>query len=204
MALGNWIVSSSVPRVNEARLTGEAPAEYVLRLATEKARAALQEATSDEYIVAADTAVVDGATILGKPVDATEATEMLRLLRGRTHEVYTGIALISTASGNMLTDVCVTRVPMREYSDSEIGAYVASGDPLDKAGAYGIQHPGFHPVQYMAGCYASVMGMPLCHLLRLFERLGQDTQPNLPQQCQTHLAYQCPVSSAILRGESVG
>jgi septum formation protein len=204
MALGNWSVSLFVPEVDEERLAGEAPADYVLRLAAAKARAARQDSPTRVYIVAADTAVVDGESVFGKPSDAADAVRMLRQLRGRTHQVMTGLAVIDVESGRELTDICTTDVPMRKYTEAELGAYAASGDPLDKAGAYGIQNDSFHPVEHMAGCYASVMGLPLCHLLRLLRRLGAAAQPELPGRCQLHLAYACPVSDAILRGEPVG
>ena len=147
---------------------------------------------------------MDGETVLGKPAHAAEAVKMLRQLRGRTHQVYTGLAVLRTDFREALTDVCVTDVPMRRYGDLEIEAYVASADPLDKAGAYGIQHPGFHPVQDLAGCYASVMGLPLCHLLRLLRQIGAAAQSDLPRRCQDHLNYACPVSDAVLRGEVAG
>jgi septum formation protein len=201
MALGNWIVSCCGPEVDETRLAGEAPADYVLRLAESKARAALKGSPTGAYIVAADTAVVDGASVLGKPVNTRDATFMLRRLRDRTHQVYTGVAALQARSERVVTDVCVTDVAMRDYSDAELKAYVASGDPLDKAGAYGIQHAAFHPVQDMAGCYASVMGLPLCHVLRLLARLQAAPQPELPARCQEHLNYVCPVSRAILHGQ---
>jgi len=118
--------------------------------------------------------------------------------------VYTGIAVMDPDTGSLLSEVCMTTVPMRSYSDQEIDSYVASGDPFDKAGAYGIQHRGFHPVREMTGCYASVMGLPLCHLLRLLARLQDASRPELPTRCQTYLNYTCPVSAAILRGEPVG
>jgi septum formation protein len=204
MALGNWTVKCCIPEVDEARMAGEAPADYVRRLAEAKARAAVSACPADACIVAADTAVVDGADVLGKPADPAEAERMLRRLRGRTHQVYTGIAVLLAASGSILTDVCVTDVPMRDYSDAEIRSYAASGDPMDKAGAYGIQHAGFHPVRQMHGCFASVMGLPLCHLLRLLMRLQAGSWPDLPGRCQTYLKYACPVSGAILRGEPVG
>lgn len=204
MGLGNWMVSSYVPEVDETRLAGEAPADYVLRLASAKAMAAITGAAADAYIVAADTAVVDRQRVLGKPSDAAEAVKMLQRLRGHVHQVYTGLAVTKANSGRLLTDVCVTNVPMRNYTQAEIRAYVASGDPLDKAGAYGIQHAGFNPAEGMAGCYASVMGLPLCHLLRLLAQLQAPEQPELPGRCQAHLKYACPVSSAILRGEPVG
>lgn len=204
MGLGNWRVQSCVPEVDETRTIGEPPADYVRRLAEAKARAAVAGSPVDACIVAADTAVVDGADVLGKPDDPAEAERMLRRLRGRTHQVYTGIAIILMASGAMQSEVCVTNVPMRDYSDDEIRSYVASGDPMDKAGAYGIQNAGFHPVRQLQGCFASVMGLPLCHLLRMLRRLQAGSQPELPEHCQTYLNYACPVSSAILRGEMVG
>lgn len=204
MALGSWIVSSCVPEVDESRLAGEAPADYVLRLAQAKAAVAAGDAADGTLVVAADTAVVDGESVLGKPVDAAEAVRMLRRLRGRVHQVYTGIAVLKAGTDRAQTEVCVTDVPMRTYTDAEIEAYVASGDPMDKAGAYGIQHASFHPVEKMTGCFASVMGMPLCHLLRLLDRIRVAPQPGLPERCQIHLSYPCPVSSAILRGEPVG
>ena len=90
---------------------------------------------------------------------------------------------------------------MRPYTDAEIEAYVRSGDPLDKAGAYAIQHPGFQPVESMSGCFASVMGLPLCHLLRLLGSLGLGTDPAVPARCQSYLRYDCPVSARILSGD---
>lgn len=204
MGLGAWTFTVSVSGVDETQRPGEPPGDYVLRLAEDKARAALSHASPADVILAADTTVVDGATLLGKPADAAEATLMLRQLRGRVHQVYTGLALIHVSTGRMLRDLCVTDVPMRDYSDGEIDRYVRSGDPLDKAGAYAIQHDQFHPVSGLAGCYASVMGLPLCHLLRLLAQLNPVQDRDLPSRCQAYLNYRCPVSEAILRGERVG
>lgn len=204
MALGNWTFGSCASQVDEEQRPGEAPADYVLRLAEAKARAAMPHGGSYQYIVAADTAVVDGQDILGKPAAAAQATEMLGRLRGHRHQVYTGLAVLSVQSGQTQTDLCVTDVPMRNYSDAEINDYVATGDPFDKAGAYAVQHPGFRPVESLSGCFASVMGMPLCHLARTLARMQYPTQDDLPRNCQAHLQYGCPVSGAILRGEQVG
>ena len=93
---------------------------------------------------------------------------------------------------------------MRDYSDEEIEAYVLTGDPLDKAGAYAIQHAGFHPVESMKGCYASVMGMPLCHLIRALRKLDVNPGADIPVACQSLLDYHCFVSRAILHGEQIG
>jgi MAF protein len=204
MGLGNWSFTVCVADVDETRQADESAADYVIRLAEVKARAATVQGGVHEWIVAADTAVVDGEAVLGKPADAAQATQMLRRLRGHTHQVYTGLAVLSRRDGQLLTDLCVTDVPMRSYTDVEMQQYVESGDPFDKAGAYAIQHSGFQPVEELSGCYASVMGLPLCHLLRLMARMNLPAQADLPANCQSHLNYACPVSSAILRGEQIG
>jgi septum formation protein len=92
-------------------------------------------------------------------------------------------------------------VPMRDYSDEEIRGYVATGDPLDKAGAYAIQHPEFHPVAHMDGCFASVMGLPVCHVLLQLRKMDVQSQTDFFASCETVLEYRCPVSHAILNGE---
>jgi MAF protein len=184
--------------VDESQFANENPAEYVLRLAQTKARAIQVDA--DQLILAADTTVVDGSDILGKPVDEAEAVAMLTRLRGHTHQVYTGVALLRVSDGRLVKDLCVTDVPMRDYTDEEIRSYVATGDPLDKAGAYAIQHPDFHPVARMEGCYASVMGLPLCHVVRMLWELGVDVKDDLTDNCQTLLDTPCPVYETILKG----
>jgi len=189
----------SVADVDESQLANEKPADYVLRLAETKARAV--HADVDQVILAADTTVVDGSDILGKPVDEAEAVGMLTRLRGHSHQVYTGVALLRASDGLLLKDLCVTDVPMRDYSDEEIHAYVATGDPLDKAGAYAIQHPEFHPVARMEGCYASVMGLPVCHVILQMRKMNLQPNTDFFAGCETILEYQCPVSNAILNGE---
>ena len=184
--------------VDEGKLPGEKPAQYVLRLAEAKARAVIHTTDSEYIIVGADTAVVDSGDILGKPIDTAEAVTMLTRLRGHSHQVYTGIVALRAADGKLVTDLCVTDVPMRFYSDEEIESYALSGDPLDKAGAYAIQHPGFQPVEKLNGCYASVMGLPICHLMRSLRQLDVSPDADVPTSCQTYLNYQCPVSGAIL------
>ncbi|MEJ5225150.1 MAG: Maf family protein [Anaerolineales bacterium] len=198
LALTGWKYSVAASDVDESVRPGESPEVYVRRLAEEKARAAAQKAHSERFVIGSDTTVVLDGDILGKPADADEALSMLRRLRGRTHQVFTGIAVLRLEDGLTHTDVCVTDVPMRAYSDDEIAAYVASGDPLDKAGAYAIQHAWFRPVASMAGCYASVMGLPLCHLARLMRAFGVPARDNIPSGCQTALNYACPVYASIL------
>jgi septum formation protein len=123
---------------------------------------------------------------------------MLRQLRGRTHQVYTSIAILDKASGQSYDDVCCTDVPMREYGDDEIDAYIATGDPLDKAGAYGIQNEAFHPVEGLHGCYASVMGLPLCHLVVGLRSFNLEVPGDLPGRCQAYIMYDCPIYKMIL------
>ncbi|NLX35110.1 MAG: septum formation protein Maf [Chloroflexi bacterium] len=149
--------------VDETPLPGESPTAMACRLASIKARAACST-RGEALVIAADTLVVLDGAVLGKPRDAAEATEMLCALRGRAHVVHTGIAICH--QGELALQLASSPVVMRPYSDDEIANYVASGDPLDKAGAYACQHPEFRPVQEYGDCYANVMGLPLCHLHR--------------------------------------
>ncbi len=88
---------------------------------------------------------------------------------------------------------------MREYGDIEMLAYIESGDPMDKAGAYAIQHPGFCPVDDLQGCYANVVGLPLCHLARTLQKFGIDLAADVPAACQSTLGYDCPIYEAVLQ-----
>lgn len=200
LALTGWTFAVSAADVDEGRLPNEFPADYVLRLAETKARAVKED--PDQTVLAADTTVVDGVDILGKPADSAEAIAMLKRLRGHTHQVYTGVALLRLRDGLLLKDLCATDVPMRDYSDEEILTYVQTGDPLDKAGAYAIQHPEFQPVADLSGCFASVMGLPVCHIIRLMRMMDLQPKSDFFLSCETLLEYQCPVSRAILIGET--
>jgi len=103
-----------------------------------------------------------------------------------------------------LMELCASAVPMRDYTDDEISQYIASGDPLDKAGAYAIQHPVFAPVINFNGCYASVMGLPLCHLARMLQHAGMPADDEIPDRCQKYLHYSCTIYPAVWRGDNVG
>ncbi|HEX9037081.1 MAG TPA: Maf family protein [Ktedonobacterales bacterium] len=135
-------------------------------LACEKAlatwRALAARGDSDRRVLASDTTVLLAGRSLAKPADHEEATAMLRQLRGREHTVATGVALVDPARGALQSATSATRVKMRDFSDEEIATYVATGDPLDKAGAYSIQHPGFQPVETIQGCHLGVIGLPVC------------------------------------------
>jgi septum formation protein len=143
--------------VDESRLAGERPDDYVRRLARTKARAA--GAGPDEVVLGADTVVVVGETVLGKPGSAAEAAGMLRHLSGRAHDVLTGIALVRGA--DELIDVATTEVVFHPLTDAEIAWYVASGEPRDKAGAYAIQGLASRFVARVEGSYANVVGLPV-------------------------------------------
>jgi septum formation protein len=196
-------------QVDETPLPDEDGIKYVRRVAASKAFSAAHQAGDHGVIVAADTAVIDRrvdgmAEIFGKPADAIEAAEMLQRLRGHIHQVLTAVSILRKDDGKMLFDLCATDVPMRNYSEQEIQAYVTTGDPLDKAGAYAIQHAGFHPVEKLTGCYANVMGMPLCHLTRSLSHLGIDPKVDVPQTCQAAIGYDCSIYRNILSEKTQG
>lgn len=185
--------------VVETPRPGELPAALVSRLSQEKARAAT--ALPGTVVIACDTIVALDGDVLGKPRDAAEATAMLLRLRGRPHTVYSAVTLLETSAGRMLTDVAETTVVMRVYTDAELAAYVASGDPLDKAGAYAIQHAGFRPVAEVQGCYANVTGLPLCHLTHCLRAWGIEPARDVPAACQAHTGYRCAVYPTILAND---
>lgn len=200
IALMGWKCRVIPTEVDERLIHGEAPDDYVLRLAHEKARSAVENAPHGSLIVAADTAVVDNAQILGKPTSPTHAADMLRGLRGHFHQVYTGLVVMHLESDRWFTEKCVTDVLMRNYSEDEIQAYVASGDPLDKAGGYAIQHSGFCPVERLEGCYANVVGLPLCHLTPILRELNLEPPNDLARGCRSSAGYHCQLSTLILGG----
>ncbi len=147
--------------------------DLVEALAVEKARAvAAREPDFEGLILAADTTVILDDEMLSKPVDSEDAARMLRRLRGRRHQVATGVALYDSRNARLTSGQRCTAVWMRDYGDAEIAAYVATGDPLDKAGAYAVQHALFHPVERVEGCYLTVVGLPLCLVTRLLREQG--------------------------------
>lgn len=188
--------------IDETVRDGEAPAGYVARLSKEKAEAAANMYASEAptIIVAADTTVVENDEILGKPADFSQAMAMLQRIRNRTHMVLTGITVHEYPSGRSLTQVAQTPLKARNFTDAEIEAYIATGDPFDKAGGYGIQHQGFHAIENFSHCFANVMGLPLCHLTRMLRELGHDLTVDITLNCQQHLDYACPVHNVILNG----
>ncbi len=155
--------------VDESPLKGEAPDTYVLRLARDKANA---DARPGELVLAADTIVVLDGRLLGKPTDERDARRMLAELSGRTHDVLTGVALVEPGSARSVDTVVTTRVRVAALSAQEIVWYVETGEPMDKAGAYGIQGLGALLVESIEGNYTNVIGLPLPALAGLFRQLG--------------------------------
>jgi len=184
--------------IDETPYPGEAPESYARRLSREKAQAAASDISRNVIIVACDTTVADGDTILGKPLDAADAAAILRRLRGKTHTVITAVTLLNAATGQAVTQAAISPVTMRDYSDAEIDAYIQTGDPFDKAGAYAIQHMGFHPATGFAHCYANVMGLPLCHIARMLRGFGVEPLNAVPASCQQHILYDCLVFESIM------
>jgi septum formation protein len=199
LALGGWEYKVLPVDIDEGQHYGENPEKYVVRLAQEKANAAAMQLAPTSLIIAADTCVVDGDKILGKPSNEDEAWEMLKQLRGRMHLVYTAICVLDAETRQTSSDLCRTDVFMRSYSEEEISNYIASGDPLDKAGAYAIQHHGFDPVEKIDGCYANVVGLPLCHLERKLRKLNIVSKTDIALKCQETLQYNCSFKDMILQ-----
>ncbi len=159
--------------VDERVLPHELPEGYAVRVAFDKARLAALRAGAG-IVIAADTIVVVDDEILGKPADASDAERMLKMLSGKVHRVITGLAVMDAATGKALTRTSITRVWFRSLAQHEIVSYVASGEPLDKAGAYGIQERGALLVDKIEGCYFNVVGLPLSLVGELLLTFGVD------------------------------
>ncbi len=169
--------------LDETALPHEAAASYVQRLAVEKAQAVLarpRELREPILVLAADTVVVvpglldHAPEILGKPRDAADASRMLALLSGRTHAVMTGVAAVSSsAPGEIFADVEITQVTMNRIAPQESAAYIASGEPMDKAGAYAIQGYAARWIPRIEGCYFNVVGLPIARVVALLAEAAQ-------------------------------
>ena len=153
------------------------PAEAVRHIALQKARKTAESCRDEDLIIAADTLVYLGREALGKPINESDAINMLRRLSGAEHTVYTGVAL--KLVGREVTFFEKTRVFFRELSEDEIRAYVKTGEPMDKAGAYGAQGLGAIFIKRIDGDFFNVMGLPLCRLVTMLRRIGAD----LPAFC---------------------
>lgn len=160
-----------VPSRVEEPPIGDHPDEGVRALAASKARA-ISTRFPEAWVLAADTVVVLGGMVFGKPADEKDAEEMLRQLSGRTHEVLTAVSLAHRGRGFFQTQAVRTQVSFRDLKDGEIRAYVKTGEPMDKAGAYGIQGVGAFLVQRVHGSYTNVVGLPLAETVDLLMKHG--------------------------------
>lgn len=174
-----------------APFAGEDPATYALHLAREKA-AEVAVRHPDDMIVGADTVVAVEDQILGKPQDAPDALRMLRLLRGREHSVTTAVVVVSR--GESRSGTVTSRVRMCSFSDEEAEAYVATGEPMDKAGAYAVQGLGGTLVEAVDGCYNAVVGFPLCLVVDLLREAGVPVSLPADSSCRRHEA---PAASVV-------
>ena len=190
LGLGFQVIPSDVA---EELVEGESPTELVSRLSRDKAQAVAHTA-KEGYVIGADSVVVHQGKAIGKPADAAEARRMLRELRGTRHQVTTGVTVIDAASGRLLTDSMTSDVQLRYFDDAEIEASVKSGTPLDKAGAYAVQDQSLRPAASWSGCYANIVGLPLCLVAELLESLGCPLPPRLEMSAPEHCGPQCPLS----------
>lgn len=188
-----------VPAVEERVGAGEVPAAVPQRLSRLKAQWAAQQ-MADGVVVAADTVVVHQGDILGKPRDVNDARAMLRRLCDERHLVLSGVTVMDIATGKQITELCETKVWLRPMTDAEIDAYIASGDPIDKAAAYAIQNAEFAPVTRVVGCPANVMGLPMCHVVRSLRRVGVTLPPTSPTRCNMRYGYLCALTAHVMPG----
>ncbi len=157
----------------EDELPGESPEEHVVRLSIDKAKeVAERDNVTGRWFIGSDTIVLQDNSILGKPASHEEAAKMLRSLSGSEHQVLSGYAIIDRQTREIVADVVATDVRFRQLTESEIAGYIASGEPMDKAGAYAIQGMGGVFVESINGSYNNVVGMPLCQVIEVLKQMG--------------------------------
>ena len=169
------------PEIDEHAFHGRDARDLVETLSREKARWVARQQTPDTLVIGADTVVVLDGAILGKPRDGAEAEAMLAALSGRDHQVFTGVTLCQ--GDRILTQAEETQVTFRPLTGQEIRQYVSTGEPMDKAGAYGIQGLGGLLVEGIRGDYFNVVGLPICRLGRMLAQVGEDTLAQCAQKC---------------------
>lgn len=157
--------------IDEDLLPNETPESHAMHLARDKARD-VAKLGNGRFFIGADTIVVSGKEIMGKPQDAADAERMLRALSGSVHQVITGFAVIDAVSNAEITAAVKTLVYFKELRDDEIHSYIASGCPFDKAGAYAIQGDAAHMIRKIEGSYTNVVGLPLCEVVEALRTLG--------------------------------
>lgn len=172
LSLAGFEFDVAEPAVDETRFDNEAPEDYVCRIALAKATTVAAAQPTGTLVLGFDTTVVLDGAVLGKPNDESHAVEMLLSLAGNTHVVYTGFALVVAGDDKEEIGIEAARVTMRPVSPDEAAAYVATGEPLDKAGAYGLQGRGGGFVETLDGLRSTVIGLPLERIVDLLIRNG--------------------------------
>jgi len=181
------IEDSGVPEETDP---AESPAESAVRLARQKAETVASR-FADALVLGADTVVVAGREILGKPVDPEDARRMLQLLRNRWHFVITGVALIDSRNGRQEARFVETGVQMADYPDADIEKYIKTGEPFDKAGSYAVQGLGGRLVARVEGCYTNVVGLPVCEVAEMLHEFGVKVAA-VPAPCTDSAGAPCP------------
>jgi MAF protein len=204
-----FMVILPVDDVDETPLSDESPAEMVQRLSRLKTQAIISSLNSSSLdlpklsnqiiIITADTTVALDDHIFGKPKNVADACWMLQKLRQKPHQVYSSLTVgcwqiengvVNVEPVKLITRLHQNNVQMRSYTDAEIATYIATGDPLDKAGAYGVQHKDFSPVATFEGCFASIMGLPLGELVAILDELGV-SRNEIGRACRDYTGHQC-------------
>ena len=201
LGLSGYPFDTMAADVDESTVSDPDPVQDCIQTARLKAEAILNQIKlprkEQTIIIAADTTVAFDGQMLGKPRDIANAKQMLSALRGRSHDVHTGVMIIDADTGREILGNHTAVVKMRNYTDQEISAYIASGDPLDKAGSYAIQHPVFKPVETLDGCFLGVMGLSICHLLQLLRQIDLPLRAELAALNAAHQGHNCSLYDNI-------
>ncbi|MCY4366883.1 MAG: 23S rRNA (uracil(1939)-C(5))-methyltransferase RlmD [Chloroflexi bacterium] len=175
----------------EEQIEGETAEEMVQRLSRDKAMVVAADLT-EGFVIGADSTVVLEGRSIGKPEDEEDARRMLMELRGTEHQVTTGLTVVNVATGRLLTEYMTAEIVMRNFTEEEMEQSIASGTPMDKAGAYAVQDTEFRPATLQGGCYTNVVGLPLCRLMEMLEELGYEALPDLKSDVGSHCLGSCP------------
>lgn len=188
--------------IDESPLPEERPEVYCQRIAEQKALAIPSRTeTQNSFVLAADTIVYSQNRIIGKPKDEQDAFQILTFLQGQIHHVCTAVTLLRNEK--TVSTLCDTSVRMNPLSQATIQSYIATGDPMGKAGAYAIQNTDFNLVESVEGCYTCVIGLPLCHVEKLFSFFNYSFEKNVIECCKSHIHYNCVVDQSEMLRKSL-
>ena len=160
-----------IPKYEEEKFTNGSPEEFVKKNSCLKALSVSEDLSEHHFALSADTVVVSDSTVLGKPLDKTDAERMLKMLSGTIHKVITGFAIADSKNRVLHNEAVTTLVRVKKLADWEIGGYIKTNEPMDKAGAYGIQGIGSFMIEEIEGSYTNVVGLPVSHVLNSLNSL---------------------------------